>query len=62
MFYYNSKQLSCSYEFGKELLEKICCQKAINQALVFLCIASVKPYTLYHGGSITYTKVFYHPQ
>ena len=40
MFYYNSKQLSSSYEFGKQLLEEICCQKNINQALVFLCIGS----------------------
>lgn len=40
MLYYNSKQLSSSYEFGKELLEKICCQRTIGQALVFLCIGS----------------------
>lgn len=40
MLYYNSKQLSSSYEFGKQLLEKICRQRNINQPLVFLCIGS----------------------
>ena len=40
MLYYNSKQLSSSYEFGNQLLEKICRQRAANQPLVFLCIGS----------------------
>ena len=40
MLYYNSKQISSSYEFGKQLLEKICHQKSTNQPLVFLCIGS----------------------
>lgn len=40
MLYYNSKQLSSSYEFGKQLLEKICAQKSAYQPLVFLCIGS----------------------
>lgn len=40
MLYYNSKQLSSSYEFGKQLLEKICCQRSNGQPLIFLCIGS----------------------
>ena len=40
MLYYNSKQLSSSYEFGKQLLEKICRQRSTNQPLIFLCIGS----------------------
>ena len=40
MLYYNSKQVSSSYEFGKHLLEKICHQRSSNQPLVFLCIGS----------------------
>jgi len=40
MLYYNSKQLSSSYEFGNQLLEKICRQRSSNQPLVFLCIGS----------------------
>ena len=40
MLYYNSKQLSSSYEFGKQLLQKICEQKLSGQPLVFLCIGS----------------------
>ena len=40
MLYYNSKQLSSSYEFGNQLLEKICRQRRTNQPLVFLCIGS----------------------
>ena len=40
MLYYNSKQLSSSYEFGKQLFEKICSQKNKYQPLVFLCIGS----------------------
>jgi len=40
MLYYNSKQLSSSYEFGKQLLEKINRQRSRRQPLVFLCIGS----------------------
>ncbi len=40
MLYYNSKQLSSSYEFGKQLFEKICQQREQYQPLVFLCIGS----------------------
>lgn len=40
MLYYNSKQLSSSYEFGKQLFEKICQQRNLSQPLVFLCIGS----------------------
>lgn len=40
MLYYNSKQYSSSYEFGNQLLEKICRQRSSNQPLVFLCIGS----------------------
>lgn len=40
MLYYNSKQLTSSYEFGKELLQKISEQKQHRQPLVFLCIGS----------------------
>ncbi len=40
MLYYNSKQLSSSYEFGKQLFEKICQQRNLYQPLVFLCIGS----------------------
>lgn len=40
MLYYNSNQLTASYEFGKQLLEKICRQKAAEQPLVFLCIGT----------------------
>ena len=40
MLYYNSKQLSSSYEFGKQLLEKISRQRNHRQPLVFLCIGS----------------------
>ena len=40
MFYYNSKQLSSSYEFGKQLLEKISLHKNYRQPLIFLCIGS----------------------
>jgi len=40
MRYYNSKQLSSSYEFGKQLLEKINRQRSRRQPLVFLCIGS----------------------
>ncbi|MBQ8040915.1 MAG: spore protease YyaC [Lachnospiraceae bacterium] len=40
MLYYNSKQLSSSYEFGKQLFEKIHQQKSGYQPLVFLCIGS----------------------
>lgn len=40
MLYYNSKQLSSSYEFGKQLLEKINRQRNHCQPLVFLCIGS----------------------
>lgn len=40
MLYYNSKQLSSSYEFGKQLFEKICQQRSLSQPLIFLCIGS----------------------
>jgi len=40
MFYYNSKQLSSSYEFGKQLFDKIRQQRNLCQPLVFLCIGS----------------------
>ena len=40
MLYYNTKQLSSSYEFGKQLLEMISAEKRNNQPLVFLCIGS----------------------
>lgn len=40
MLYYNSKQLSSSYEFGKQLFEKICQNRSRYQPLVFLCIGS----------------------
>ena len=40
MLYYNSKQLSASYEFGRQLLQLICEQKKKHQPLVFLCIGS----------------------
>lgn len=40
MLYYNSKQLSSSYEFGRQLLQMICSQKHSQQPLVFLCIGS----------------------
>ena len=40
MLYYNSKQLSSSYEFGRQLLEKISLQRSTSQPLVFLCIGS----------------------
>lgn len=40
MLYYNSKQLSSSYEFGRQLLQMICNQRHQNQPLVFLCIGS----------------------
>lgn len=40
MLYYNSNQLSSSYEFGKQLWQLIDKQKAKQQPLVFLCIGS----------------------
>ena len=40
MIYYNSKKLSSSYEFGRQLLEFICRQRHYQQPLVFLCIGS----------------------
>jgi len=40
MLYYNSKQLTSSYEFGKELLQKINEQRLAYQPLIFLCIGS----------------------
>ena len=40
MLYYNSNQHSSSYEFGKQLLEKICRQKSEEQPLIFLCIGT----------------------
>lgn len=40
MLYYNSKKLSASYEFGRELLQLIYEQKRQQQPLVFLCIGS----------------------
>ena len=40
MIYYNSKKLSSSYEFGRQLLEFICRQRHCQQPLVFLCIGS----------------------
>lgn len=40
MLYYNSKQLSSSYEFGKQLFEKIHEMRSRYQPLVFLCIGS----------------------
>ncbi len=40
MLYYNSKQLSSSYEFGRQLLQMISTRKSSQQPLVFLCIGS----------------------
>lgn len=40
MLYYNSNQLSSSYEFGRQLLQMICEQRDRRQPLVFLCIGS----------------------
>lgn len=40
MLYYNSKQLSSSYEFGRQLLALISEHKLKQQPLVFLCIGS----------------------
>jgi len=40
MLYYNSKKLSASYEFGRQLLELIYEQRHRQQPLVFLCIGS----------------------
>lgn len=40
MLYYNSKKLSSSYEFGKELLQMISTERKGQQPLIFLCIGS----------------------
>jgi len=40
MLYYNSNQNSSSYEFGKQLFEKICLKRKENQPLIFLCIGT----------------------
>ena len=40
MLYYNSSQLSSSYDFGKELLHMISTERNYLQPLVFLCIGS----------------------
>lgn len=40
MLYYNSNQLSSSYEFGKQLWQLIEKQKLKQQPLIFLCIGS----------------------
>lgn len=40
MLYYNTKQLSSSYEFGRQLFQMISSEKQSNQPLVFLCIGS----------------------
>lgn len=40
MIYYNSKKLSSSYEFGRQLLEFVCEHRHPKQPLVFLCIGS----------------------
>lgn len=40
MLYYNSKQLSASYDFGKQLLHMISTERYLDQPLVFLCIGS----------------------
>lgn len=40
MLYYNSKKLSASYEFGRQLLQLIYEQRNKQQPLIFLCIGS----------------------
>lgn len=40
MLYYNSNQLSSSYDFGKQLLHMISTTRYPDQPLVFLCIGS----------------------
>lgn len=40
MLYYNSNQLSSSYEFGRQLFQLIDTRKTRQQPLVFLCIGS----------------------
>ena len=40
MLYYNSSQLSSSYEFGRQLLQFISSDKKPDQPLIFLCIGS----------------------
>ena len=40
MLYYNTKQLSSSYEFGKQLFQMISSNRRNNQPLIFLCIGS----------------------
>lgn len=40
MFYYNSSQLSSTYEFGSQLLQLIASERKPGQPLVFLCIGS----------------------
>ncbi|MBO5353773.1 MAG: spore protease YyaC [Lachnospiraceae bacterium] len=40
MFYYNSNQLSSSFEFGRELLQMISMERQYCQPIVFLCIGS----------------------
>jgi putative sporulation protein YyaC len=40
MLYFDSKQLSSSYEFGKELYRMLCTGWNVSRPLVFLCIGS----------------------
>lgn len=40
MLYFNSKQHSSSYEFGKQLYQMISSERKPSQPLVFLCIGS----------------------
>lgn len=40
MLYYNSRQLSSSYDFGRQLLQMISAERKPGQPLVFLCIGS----------------------
>lgn len=60
MFYYNSSQLSSSYEFGKQLLEKISRQRTHCQPLVFLCIGSDRATGDSLGPIIGYKLKQYH--
>ncbi len=40
MLYFNSKQHSSSYEFGRQLYQMISSERSTSQPLIFLCIGS----------------------